>query len=75
MAFLLVAAPLKDGAISMQYLSGQGIFTALLTAIYAAEVYTWLKRHNITIKLPPQVPTGVARSFECAGASRCWSSY
>ena len=64
MAFLLVAAPLKDGAISMQYLSGQGIFTALLTAIYAAEVYAWLKRNNITIKLPPQVPTGVARSFE-----------
>jgi PTS system cellobiose-specific IIC component len=64
MSFLLVAAPLKDGAISMQYLSGQGIFTALLTAIYAAEVYAWLKRNNITIKLPPQVPTGVARSFE-----------
>ena len=39
-------------------------FTALLTAIYASEVYAWLKRNNITIKLPPQVPTGVARSFE-----------
>ena len=34
------------------------------TAIYAAEVYAFLKRNNITIKLPPQVPTGVARSFE-----------
>lgn len=41
-----------------------GIFTALITAIYAAEVYAFLKRNNITIKLPPQVPTGVARSFE-----------
>ncbi|MEI8632627.1 PTS transporter subunit EIIC [Vibrio sp. PP-XX7] len=28
MAFLLVAAPVKDGNISMQYFSGQGIFTA-----------------------------------------------
>ena len=64
MAFMLVAAPVKDGQISMQYFSGQGIFTALITAIYAAEVYAFLKKHNITIKLPPQVPTGVARSFE-----------
>ncbi len=64
MAFMLVAAPVKDGQISMQYFSGQGIFTALLTAIYASELYAWLKRNNITIKLPPQVPTGVARSFE-----------
>lgn len=64
MAFMLVAAPVKDGTMSMQYFSGQGIFTALITAIYAAEVYAFLKKHNITIKLPPQVPTGVARSFE-----------
>ncbi|EGT5737297.1 PTS sugar transporter subunit IIC, partial [Cronobacter dublinensis subsp. dublinensis] len=38
MAFLLVAAPYKDGHISTQYFSGQGIFTALITAIYASEM-------------------------------------
>ncbi|MFA0412201.1 PTS sugar transporter subunit IIC [Vibrio renipiscarius] len=64
MAFLLVAAPLQDGTMSMQYFSGQGIFTSIITAIYATEVYALLKRNNITIKLPPEVPTGVARSFE-----------
>ncbi len=64
MSFLLVAAPLKDGAISMQYLSGQGIFTAIITSIYATEVYGFLKRKKITIKLPPEVPSGVSRSFE-----------
>lgn len=64
MSFLLVAAPLKDGALSMQYLSGQGIFTAILTALYSTELYALLKRKNVTIKLPPEVPTGVARSFE-----------
>ncbi|WP_163313850.1 PTS transporter subunit EIIC, partial [Enterobacter hormaechei] len=26
--------------------------------------YAFLKRHNITIRLPPEVPAGVARSFE-----------
>ncbi|AJJ24573.1 PTS cellobiose transporter subunit IIC [Yersinia enterocolitica] len=64
MAFLLVAAPLKDGQISTAYFSGQGIFTAILVAIYSTELYAILKRHNITIRLPPEVPTGVARSFE-----------
>ncbi|PAO30029.1 PTS cellobiose transporter subunit IIC [Vibrio vulnificus] len=64
MSFLLVAAPLRDGAISMQYFSGQGIFTAIITALYSTELYACLKRNNITIKLPPEVPTGVARSFE-----------
>lgn len=64
MSFLLVAAPLQDGAISMQYFSGQGIFTAIITALYSTELYAYLKRNNITIRLPPEVPTGVARSFE-----------
>ncbi|BCA40183.1 PTS sugar transporter subunit IIC [Kluyvera ascorbata] len=64
MAFLLVAAPLKDGQISTAYFSGQGIFTAILVAIYSTELYAFLKRNNITIRLPPEVPTGVARSFE-----------
>lgn len=64
MGFLLVAAPLKEGQISTAYFSGQGIFTAILVAIYTTELYAFLKRHNITIRLPPEVPTGVARSFE-----------
>lgn len=70
MAFLLVAAPYADGKISTQYLSGQGIFTALITAIYSTRVYAWLKQNNITIRLPKEVPTGVARSLE--SLSRCW---
>ncbi len=40
------------------------IFTALITAIYSTRVYAWLKQNNITIRLPKEVPTGVARSFE-----------
>ncbi|STV53434.1 PTS system protein [Klebsiella pneumoniae] len=58
MSFLLVAAPLKDGQISTAYFSGQGIFTAILVAIYSTELYAFLKRHNITIRLPPEVPAG-----------------
>ncbi|WP_058911485.1 PTS sugar transporter subunit IIC [Entomohabitans teleogrylli] len=64
MSFLLIAAPLQDGQISTAWFSGQGIFTAILVAIYSTELYAFLKRRNITIRLPPEVPTGVARSFE-----------
>ncbi|MGG7447974.1 PTS sugar transporter subunit IIC [Kosakonia oryzendophytica] len=64
MGFLLIAAPLNEGLVSTAYFSGQGIFTALLVAIYTTEMYAFLRRHNITIRLPPEVPTGVARSFE-----------
>lgn len=64
MSFLLVAAPYKDGQISTQYFAGEGIFTALVVSIYSTEVYAFLKRHHVTLKLPPQVPSGVARSFE-----------
>ncbi|TCV94295.1 PTS sugar transporter subunit IIC [Biostraticola tofi] len=64
MAFLMVAAPYADDQISTQYLSGQGIFTALITSIYSTRVYAALKQHKITIRLPKEVPTGVARSFE-----------
>ena len=64
MGFLLIAAPLNEGQISTAYFSGQGIFTALLVAIYTTELYALLRRNNITIRLPPEVPTGVARSFE-----------
>lgn len=64
MGFFLVAAPLHEGKISTDYFSGQGIFTAILVAIYTTELYALLKRNHITIRLPPEVPTGVARSFE-----------
>lgn len=36
----------------------------LICSIYSTEVYAFLKRKKITIRLPDQVPTGVARSFE-----------
>ncbi|VTM13401.1 PTS system oligo-beta-mannoside-specific EIIC component [Raoultella terrigena] len=64
MSFMLVAADLKNGALSNAVFFWSSIFTALLCSIYATEVYRWLKKRNITIKLPEQVPPGVSRSFE-----------
>jgi PTS system cellobiose-specific IIC component len=60
---LLVAAPYADGNLHAVPVRS-GHFTALITAIYSTRVYAWLKQNNITIRLPKEVPTGVARSFE-----------
>lgn len=48
----------------MQYLGGAGMFSAILTMIFAVETYRFFTRHKITIKMPEQVPPAVARSFE-----------
>lgn len=64
MTFLVVASPAKEGALSMGHLSGTGIFTAVISAFFAVELHRILKKYNITIKLPEQVPPAIARSFE-----------
>lgn len=64
MSFLLVAAPAKDGALAMKHMGGTGIFTAVMCAFFAVELYRFMKKHNITIRMPEQVPPAIARSFE-----------
>lgn len=64
MSFLLIASPATDGALSMGHMSGTGIFTAVISAFFSVELIRILKKHNITIRLPEQVPPAIARSFE-----------
>ena len=64
MSFLLVAAPAKDGVLSMSHMGGTGIFTAVMCAFFSVELYRFMKKHNITIRMPEQVPPAIARSFE-----------
>lgn len=56
----------NDGGsfISTKYLSGEGMFTAILTAIIAVEIMHLCKKYKITIKMPDQVPPNVSSSFE-----------
>ncbi|WP_117232904.1 PTS sugar transporter subunit IIC [Vibrio maerlii] len=63
MSFLLIAAPMKDGALSATYLGGTGIFTAIIVAIFVTELTRFLKVHNIGIKMPEQVPDKIRQSF------------
>jgi len=75
-AFLTLTVPLNVDAtlvkgggqgigwvLPMQYLGGAGMFSAILTMIFAVEVYRWFIKHNITIKMPDGVPDAVGRSF------------
>jgi len=75
-AFLTLTVPLNVDAhltaageagigwvLPMQFLGGAGMFTAILTMIFAVEVYRFFIRHNITIKMPDGVPPAVGRSF------------
>ncbi|EOL44638.1 PTS sugar transporter subunit IIC [Enterococcus phoeniculicola] len=48
----------------MNYLGGSGMFSAILAMLFASEMYRLFTTHNITIKMPEQVPPAVARSFE-----------
>lgn len=72
-AFLMTMAPVIANneagdplgwVLPMNYLGGNGMFTAILTMILAVEILRFCKTKNVTIKLPEQVPDSVARSFE-----------
>jgi len=63
-AFLMISAPATNGAMSMQFMGGTGVFTAMLVGIFVPEMMNFLHRHNIGIKLPEQVPEKIRSSFD-----------
>ncbi|MDR2833005.1 MAG: PTS transporter subunit EIIC [Streptococcaceae bacterium] len=75
-AFLTLTIPLNVDAtlieagaagigwvLPMQFLGGAGMFSAILTMIFAVEIYRFFIKNNITIKMPDGVPPAVGRSF------------
>lgn len=65
-AFLLLM-PMKieeDSVyIPLGKLGAQGMFLAIITAMIVAEVFSRIELADITIKMPEQVPPGIAKSF------------
>ncbi|AOM41416.1 PTS sugar transporter subunit IIC [Xenorhabdus hominickii] len=64
MAFLLASAPQVENKMPLDFLGGAGVFTALICAIWSVELIRLLKKYNIAIRMPSQVPPAIARSFE-----------
>lgn len=54
---------LVTGAISKAFLSSKGLFVALLFAILSTEIYRWVVKKDIVIKMPAGVPPSVGKSF------------
>ncbi|WP_367988134.1 PTS sugar transporter subunit IIC [Vibrio sp. NTOU-M3] len=64
MSYLLVASPVSEGGLPTAHLGGTGVFTGVICGFFAVELYRFMKKHNITIRMPEQVPPAIARSFE-----------
>lgn len=64
---LLEALHKGDGWIPMmdaRYLNANGLFTAIISAFIAIEIYRFMVQKSLIFKLPESVPPAIARSFE-----------
>lgn len=50
-------------AISTQYLGSAGLFSAIIIGLVVPTIFKFFISHNITIKMPPQVPPTISKSF------------
>lgn len=63
-AAFFVATPLtEDGNIPLNLMGSQGLFIAIVLAIFTVEVYRFFETRNIVIRMPDGVPPSVWRAF------------
>ncbi|MBR3119870.1 PTS cellobiose transporter subunit IIC [Oceanobacillus profundus] len=64
LAAFFVATPLtEDGNIPLSLMGSQGLFIAILIALFTVEVYRFFEVRNIIIRMPEGVPPSVWRAF------------
>lgn len=51
------------GGISVSYLGATGLFTALIVGLLATQIYVWVTKRDLIIKLPDSVPPAVNKAF------------
>ncbi|WP_121611239.1 PTS cellobiose transporter subunit IIC [Mesobacillus foraminis] len=51
------------GAIPTALMGSKGLFVAMVIAMFSTEVYNWVVKKNIVIKMPDSVPPAVSKSF------------
>ncbi len=64
MAFFFAACPETTDSLSLEFFGTAGIFLAMLSSIYAVEVYRFCVQRGIMMKAPKEVPPAVSRFFE-----------
>ncbi|GAA0419206.1 MULTISPECIES: PTS cellobiose transporter subunit IIC [Virgibacillus] len=63
-AAFFVATPLtEEGNIPLNLMGSEGLFIAILLAIFTVEVYRFFTKKNIVIRMPDGVPPSVWRAF------------
>ena len=65
---MLVVDPLElsfaGKTAEISYMDGKGLLPAILIAIFTAEAYTYMRKHNWgRIKLPDSVPAALSETF------------
>ncbi|XCP84688.1 PTS transporter subunit EIIC [Roseburia hominis] len=63
--YIITVAPvnLADGTLNVTGFSAKGMFTLFVVAIVVTEFMHFAYKHNIIIRLPKSVPSGIAQSF------------
>lgn len=62
--FVNVENTVTGFVLPMGNLGSAGMFVGIIVSIIAVEIYRFLDKSNFKIKMPSQVPSSVARSFE-----------
>ena len=62
-AALVAVTPEVTGAWGMPFLTAGWLFTAMVTAICATEIYHFFVKRNMVIKMPDGVPPAAVKSF------------
>ncbi|WP_334333102.1 PTS sugar transporter subunit IIC [Companilactobacillus sp. HBUAS59544] len=60
---ILSGKTLVPNVIPKDWTGGQGMISAIVVGLLVGWIYSECIKHKLTIKLPPQVPSGVANSF------------
>ncbi|MEI6285807.1 MAG: PTS cellobiose transporter subunit IIC [Bacillota bacterium] len=59
----MLLIPIKDGLLAVKWYGSPGLFTAMITAIVATEIFRYFSQKGWTIKMPDGVPPAVAKPF------------
>ena len=62
--FLLLTTTQIDGGISMDYMGTRGILVSFIVAFLTVNIYKFCVLHNITIKMPKEVPGTISQTFK-----------
>lgn len=62
-AYFTVLVQVENGGFAVKDFGAKGLFTGMLTAFIATELYCRILKKNIVIKMPDSVPPAISRSF------------